>query len=120
VLHIMRLRVVVLLAWLLLLLLLLPPLPGRVRLGGPTHSSSIAGFAGLCCALPCRAVLHCCCVGLLLPFEQQKDRSDGFDIFRCYHLAHQLSTLHTANFCASGDEASARGADDARAAACSP
>ena len=57
----MRLRVVVLLArLLLLLLLLLPPLqlPGSVRLGGTTHSSSTAGIAGLCCALPCLALLH--------------------------------------------------------------
>jgi uncharacterized membrane protein YdfJ with MMPL/SSD domain len=49
-LHLMRLRVVVLLAWLLLLLLLpllLPlPLPDNVRLGGTTHSSSTAGVAG--------------------------------------------------------------------------
>jgi hypothetical protein len=38
-LHLMRLRVVVLLAWLLLLLLLLIPLPlpGSVRLDGTTH-----------------------------------------------------------------------------------
>jgi hypothetical protein len=49
----MRLRVVVLLAWLLLLLPLpLLSLPDSARLGGTTHSSSTAGFAGLCCALP--------------------------------------------------------------------
>jgi hypothetical protein len=57
----MRLRVVVLLArLLLLLLLLLPPLPlpGSVWLGGTTHSSRIAGLAGLCCALACLALLH--------------------------------------------------------------
>jgi hypothetical protein len=48
--------VVVLLA---LLLLLLPmPLPGSVRLGGTTHSSSTAGIAELCCASPCLALLH--------------------------------------------------------------
>jgi hypothetical protein len=53
-LHFMRLRVVVLLAE-----LLLPPLqlPGSARLGGTTHSSSTAGTAGLCCALPCLALL---------------------------------------------------------------
>jgi hypothetical protein len=39
----MRLRLVVLLARLLLLLPL--PLPGSVRLGGATHSSSTAGIA---------------------------------------------------------------------------
>jgi hypothetical protein len=50
----MRLRLVVLLVWLLLLPL---PLPDKVRLGGTTHSSSTAGIAGLCCALPCLAVV---------------------------------------------------------------
>jgi hypothetical protein len=62
---------------LLLLLLVLPPLqlPGSVRLGGTTHSSSTAGIVGLCCASPCLALLHGSGLGLLLPFEQQKDRS---------------------------------------------
>jgi hypothetical protein len=67
-LHLMRLRVVLLLArlLLLLLLLLLPlPLPGSVRLGGTTHSSSTAGIVGLCCALPCLALLHRYELGLL-------------------------------------------------------
>jgi hypothetical protein len=53
--------VVVLLAQvLLLLLLLLPPLPlpSSVRLGGTTHSSSSAGIAELCYALPYLALLH--------------------------------------------------------------
>jgi hypothetical protein len=72
-LHLMHLRVVVLLARLLLLLLVLVlplplPLPGSVRLGSTTHSSSTAGIAGLCCALPCLALLHCYLLGLLLPW----------------------------------------------------
>jgi hypothetical protein len=81
----MRLRVVVLVArlllqlLLLLLLLLLLQLPGSVRLGGTTHSSNIAGIVGLCCGLPCLALLHCYKLGLLLAFEQQRDRSGGVD-----------------------------------------
>jgi hypothetical protein len=74
----MRLREVVLLARLLLLPL---PLPCSVRLGGMTHSSSTAGIAGLCCALPCLALLHRSKLGLLLPVEQQKDRSVGVVLF---------------------------------------
>jgi hypothetical protein len=62
----MRLREVVLLAWLLLLLLLLLPLPESVRLGGATHSRTASAllvspiFAALC-----PVFLHCCCLCLL-------------------------------------------------------
>jgi hypothetical protein len=59
--HLMRLQVVVLFAWLLLLLLLLPD---SVRLGGTTYSSSTAD-----CWF-CRTVLRLalpCTPALLLP-----------------------------------------------------
>jgi hypothetical protein len=45
-----------------------------VRLGGTTHCWYIAGLR---CASPCLALLHGSGLGLLLPFEQQRDHSVG-------------------------------------------
>jgi hypothetical protein len=79
---------------LLLPLLLLLSLPGSVIW---RHDPQLQHCS--CCRvvlrLPCLALLHCYayCLCLLLPFEQQKDRSVDVILFFCHHHAHQPPEL---------------------------
>jgi hypothetical protein len=124
--------VVVLLAWLLLLLLLLLLhllLPIRLALPCiPAFLSNSQPALQKCKAECCR-----CCLGLRLPFELHKSHRIGVVYLLSEGLlcemrfdTHQFPQAHSgsrvllldsqiASFCASDDEASARGAEDASA-----